>query len=277
MKDIDTAVDLIYINDYADTGKWLPPFNERHRINLIEQDEQGAVLYVTNKSLGKTQVDGYYIYKHDDAVASNGNNADIYTFGSRVAGELSEHWQYRAELAYQFGNKNGTSLSATGANTQLSYFVRDEWNNNFRAGYEYRSGDDNTNRSFDALWGRHRPWGGLYSTYGIDALDDTQPNRSSNLHRPYVGWSIDLTKAITLATDYNLLFADDNISTAPSNIGLSDSGCFRGQLVTALLKHTINEHVSEQVLGELFAPGDYYSDFRNDIAAFLQYQLVFSW
>ena len=36
---------------------------------LTEQNEQGVVLYGSNKSLKNTQIDGYFIYKRDSAEA----------------------------------------------------------------------------------------------------------------------------------------------------------------------------------------------------------------
>jgi hypothetical protein len=84
--------------------------------------------------------------------------------------------------------------------------------------------------------------------------------------------------------DYDLLFAcDNNIHTLSfSNSGLiqkdfSNSGRIRGNLLTALLKYDHNEHLSSNVVAEVFMPGDYYTDFRNDTAFFGRYELVLTW
>ena len=56
----------------------------------------------------------------------------------------------------------------------------------------------------------------------------------------------------------------------------SDGGCFRGQLLSGVLKYKFTEQLSGHLLGEVFFPGDYYSDDRNDPAVFLRVQLNYS-
>jgi len=45
---------------------------------LTEQNEQGVILYLSNKSVENVQIDGYFIYKRDAKELANGDNADIY-------------------------------------------------------------------------------------------------------------------------------------------------------------------------------------------------------
>ena len=75
--------------------------------------------------------------------------------------------------------------------------------------------------------------------------------------------------------NYNLFFANQNPKAGTA--GFSDNAKFRGQLLTALLTYKFNPHVSGHLLGEVFAPGNYYDDFRNDVALFLRYEVVFTW
>ncbi|HEY5137764.1 MAG TPA: hypothetical protein VIJ25_00380, partial [Methylococcales bacterium] len=102
----------------------------------------------------------------------------------------------------------------------------------------------------------------------------------SNLHRIGPGWSFNPSDKFTLATDYYLLFADQSANTSAPGMtganaqGFSNNGFFRGQLVTSVLSYKFNKNVSGHLQGELFFPGNYYSDNRNDIATFLRYQLV---
>ena len=75
-KDIKTKFDLIYIHQNAEADEWIPrggaqlpkssPRYPGTDHPLTEQDEQGVVFYVSNKSFKNTTIDGYFIYKSDD-------------------------------------------------------------------------------------------------------------------------------------------------------------------------------------------------------------------
>jgi hypothetical protein len=290
MKDINTKFDLNFICQRADSDYWLPPFCDKDFHN-IEQDEIGVIAYVSNKSLPKTQIDGYFIYKHDEqdlgkepgdvgagrlAPWQVGANADIYTFGARVAGDIGENWKYRAEMAHQFGHKNGRDLSTLGLNSRLSYFCKDKCNNNFRVGYEYLSGDKNssagTDEQFDPLWGR---WPQFSELYAYTVALEARPGEATNMHRFNVGWSCNPAKKLELCADYNMLFADKNSYSARPYF--TDSGCLKGHQVAGLLRYKISDHIAGHLLAELFFPGDYYTKDYNEVAGFFRYELVFTW
>jgi hypothetical protein len=294
LEDWKTTVDLIYICQQADSDQHIGPFCDKDFHN-IEQDEQGVIVYVKNKCLPKTQIDGYFIYKADkqdlgsepgDVGAGRlapwqvGTDADIYTFGARVAGELDENWKYRAECAYQFGNKNGRDLSAFGFNSRLSYFLKDACNNNFRVSYEYLSGDDpdpgdgGTDTGFDPLWGRWPQWSELLA-YTI-ALEN-RPGEQSNLHRFGVGWSCNPHEKLEVCADYNLIFRDEKVDSFNREAAYFQNGCFKGQLLTGLLRYKISPRISGHLLAELFFPGDFYNDNRNEVAGMFRYEIVFTW
>ncbi len=290
MEQINTKADLIFICNQADSDYYYEPVCDQDFHN-IEQDEQGAILYVTNKSLPKTQIDGYFMYKHDERVLrfpvdgvapwQQGSNGDIYAFGARVAGDIDDNWRYRAEFAQEFGRKNGQALCALGLNSQLAYFMKDKLNNNFRFAYEYLSGDkettESTSEQFDQLWGR---WPQFSELFVYPVALENRPGEVTNLHRLGVGWSCNPCPKLELCTDYNLLFADKT-SFSDRTIGgegaFSDKGYFRGQLASVLLKYTITENVKGHLLGEFFFPGNYYSNNFNETAAFLRYEIIFSW
>ncbi|MDY7011611.1 MAG: alginate export family protein [Planctomycetota bacterium] len=267
-----TTVDVVYINQYSDSDKWLPPINDHIDRHLLENDERAVVLYVKNKSLDKTQIDGYYIWRRTWRELDNGWDSDLSTIGGRIAGDIDDHWKYYAELATQVGSKDGFHVSAMGGNSRISYHLNDELNNNFRLGYEYRSAGRHPRENFDILWGR---WTYISNIY-VDYLGSLENNFEmfSNLHRVNFGWSCEPTKKLSVHADYNLLFADDNQS---DDLGerFSQSGCLRGHLFAGLLKYKFNEHVSGHLIGELLLPGDYYTDMSNDPAIFLRYELMF--
>jgi hypothetical protein len=270
--DIETTLDVIYLRNHANSSWFIRPFNDRN-LDLIEHDETGVIVYASNKSLPRTTLDGYFIYKHDDRVSAGGNNADIYTLGLRAAGEIDGHWKYAAEVAPQWGRKNGRSVGALGLNGDLAYHFKDKLDNNLHVGYEYRSGDDDPNGAFDVLWGRVPDWSNIFNNY-LASLEGL-PSQATNFHRLTFGWGCKPSKKLSLQANYHLLFRDRNTFAGAS--GFSDEGALRGQLLTALLKHEFSEHVSGYLMGELFLPGNYYDHTRNDIAVFVRYQLVFSW
>ena len=271
-KDIKTTFDLVVLGNHANSSAWIRPFNDRD-LDLIEHDETGVILYASNKSLAKTVLDSYFIYKHDDRVRANGNNSDIYTFGARACGDVGKHWKYYGELAPQFGHKNGTSICALGANSDLSYHFNDPHKNSIHAGYEFRSGDDNQNGAFDILWGRFPHWSNVYNDY-VSALESlvSQP---SNFHRLTAGWGCDVVQDCRLSAGYHVLFAHRN--TFAGTAGFTGNGKLRGQVLQGLLAYKINEHVSGHTTAEVFLPGDYYDDTRNDAGVWVRQQLVFSW
>jgi hypothetical protein len=290
LKDANTSVDVIYIDQHAESDRWIKPFNDQDFLN-IEQNERGAILYVTNKSLSKTQLDGYFIYKNDrkvlgtepgDISAGNvapwqaGSNADIYAFGARAAGDMDEHWKYRGEFAQELGRKNDVDLMAFGANTRLEYHLNDKLKNRFRTGYEFLSGDNPhtaQNEQFDPLWGR---WPQFSELLAYTVALENRPGETTNLHRWNLGWTTTLSEKLELSADYNLLFAARKDSYGTRGYFTENSN-FRGQLFSALLNYKFSSHISGHLLGEFFFPGDFYNESRNDVAAFLRYELCFTW
>jgi hypothetical protein len=262
------------VDDHGDTAKWLKPFNDRD-IDLAEQDEKGAVLYFNKRTSKDSGIDLYFIYKHDThRLISSGSEGEIYTLGTRFYGKFNEHWQYSFEFAPQFGHKNGKSLGAFAANNQLIYNFNDERKNRIYLGYEYFSGNDDPDKNFDRGWGRVDTWSVLYQG-NIDAIDGRAYD-NSNLHRIYADWATFLTEKTELKTGYALLFADENTFKGGTG-GLSKSGNFRGQLIRTVLSYKISKNIEHRLEGEVFIPGDFYNDDRNDPAVFFRYNLVFTW
>jgi hypothetical protein len=298
MKEIKTTADIIYIQNYATYNKWLPPEDTRHAAQqiaqgnssseVIEQDEKGAILWLANKSIKATEIDGYFIYKHSDAVFASADDGDIYTLGSRAVHNFGEHWLAKAEGAMQFGNQKTLypkfspafgqqqKIWAGGATTSLTYLFNDKWNNQLATGYEFLSGDragsNGTNEAFNSVWGRWPQWSELM-VYNF--ATEERIAQITNLHRIWYGWQADPTKKIQLQARYHLLFSDRNTfeESSPANFG---SGCFRGQVVTGLVRYKINRFLSGHVVAEWFQPGDYYSAARDDSAFFTRAELVFS-
>lgn len=287
MKEAKTALDLIGIYQFSDPDSWLPPLWSKS-MPLIEQDERGAIAWLTNKSIDRTELNGYFIYKHDNVELANGDEGEIYTVGGRGVHEFNANLLGRIEGAYQWGYRENAALfgtadnedvSAWGLNSRLTYRLNDDWKNQFWIGYEVLSGDDpdsSTIEQFDPLWGRWPQWSELL------VYTDANENRiaeTTNLHRINVGWSANPTKQMELQANYHALFAYDN--SEAGRAGFSTGDDFRGHLFTALLRYKFNRYLSGHLLGEYFIPGNYYQEIdntpletREDDAAFLRAEIV---
>jgi hypothetical protein len=273
-QDSNTTMDFVWVENHADSAKWFKPFNDRDE-DLSEQDEQGAILYLSKKTGKNAGIDGYFIYQHDhDRATSSGYEGEIYTPGLRKYDRLNERWQYNMEFAPQFGHKNGKSLGAFATNNQLIYNYNDEKQNKICLGYEYLSGNDDKDKNFDRGWGRVDTWSVLYQGC-IDSIDGRAYD-NSNMHRIYADWETNPTKKTNLRCVYNLMFADENTSAGGTK-GMSKSGNFRGQLLRAQLKFKVSKLLEHRFEGEVFFPGDFYNNDKNDIAVFARYGLYLTW
>ena len=275
MADQNMTLDAIFVANRADADTYIKPFNDNAvERNLIEDDETGGILWLTNTANPDLTWNGYLIYVHRDDPDSSDNLADLYTAGARVAGNWGEQIQYRAEGAYQFGNNGGAAVrDAFGINSRLTYLVMDAMDTALHVGYEYRSGDDNPAKNFDPLWGRYPQFSEIINGF----LDRTEGNAgaTSNFHRINLGLAAEPIEDLIVLLDYNLLLADEN--NLAGTVGFSDSGDVRGHLLSAQVKRTHNEHATSVITAEAFMPGNYYTDACNDVATFARYELMLVW
>ncbi len=288
----NTTIDTIYINQHGDSDRWIEPFCDKD-FNNIEQDEQGVIVWIANKSLAKTEIDGYFIYKHDEADLGTrpgdigpghmapwqaGDNADIYTFGLRGVHDLTENINLMGEIAGQFGNKNGQDLCAMGANTLATYKFNDALKHEVHIGYEFLSGDesgtDGRSEQFDPLWGR---WARFSELLAYTVALENRPGEATNMHRLNAGVSCVPCEKITLGADYNLLFSNHNSYGGRGIFSTSNDSNFRGQLIAGRMIYQFNKHVSGHLLAEVFFPGDFYNNAHNEVAGFFRYELNFTW
>jgi hypothetical protein len=281
----DTAkLDMIYIQQYDDESKWLKPFNHsavRDRRHLTQnQDEQGVILYFTNKFSDKTSLDAYYMFKKDEHSdwakfwGRAGDGQETHVFGGRLFGNLDANWSYSAEGAYQFGKfmadgQSPVDQEAFGANTKLQYSFNDDLKNEVHIGYEYMSGDDpstSKNEQFNTMWGDWPQYqrGGDLQSYVWTREGNL--GEVSNLHRFGIGHSFKPHKDWTLATDYNLLWADENSERATA--GYSNSGNFRGHMLTGLATYRCCKNFVTYFLVDYLIPGGYYTAPNGDEAYF---------
>ena len=304
-KDIKTKFDLIYIYQNAKPDEWLPTIgSDRFRdpdghfrtdYQLTEQNEQGVIAYISNASIPQAKLDGYFIYKRDDRQTFDrrgantvfGDNANIYTFGGKATGTPIDHWQYSAEGAYQFGNKQDTILGtfadrhidAYGGKLKLTYLFKDDWNDQLSLVGEYLSGDNpktGKDEMFDVLWGRWPRWSELY-IYSYIPETSGKIAQMNNIGRVGPSWTGNPTKDLSLGLMYNAMFAPEGIPTRQigSASGLfSNSGNFRGHYLQAVAKYQFTKNLSGHLWGEWVWEGDYYS--QRDLMTFLRAEVMFT-
>ena len=288
MKQAKTAVDLIYVDNYSNPDIFLSPILGEGTA-LSEQDERGVILWATNKSLERTEIDGFFIWKHDEAVMANGDTGDIYTFGARAVHQFNKTWTGRVEGAYEFGQRENSAMfsagshdvSAWGLNSRLDYNFNDPMKNQLHLAFEVLSGDDPSSKTveqFDPLWGRWPQWSELLV---YTWANETRIAEITNLYRANIGWQANPGKDTTVSFDYHALFAYDTPLEGRPGFG---SSSFRGHLFTAVLQHKFNRFLAGHLWAEYFIPGGYYDDpggikaldTREDPAAYLRGELVFS-
>ena len=293
-KAIKTKFDLIALYQDARPDSWLPTLGNSGPTTrnpggygLTEQNEAGAILYASNKSLENTQIDAYFIYKGDSQEFANGDNADIYTLGAKVTGTLGKHWQYSVEGAYQLGTKEdrilGTfaerDISAYGGKLKASYLFKDKLSNQVSLSGEFLSGDDpssaGTDEMFDVLWGRWPRWSELY-IYSYIMENGGKIAQLNNIGRFGPSWSLSPVKGMSLSVMYNALFAPEETPTRAVNASLfSRDGNFRGHYLQTVLKHTFNKHLNAHLWAEFVWEGDYYA--QRDMMSFLRGEVYFTW
>lgn len=292
--DIKTTFDVMYIYQNPRVNDWIPVFNNMRIDNgrdvyLTEQTEQGVVLYGSNKSIKNTQVDPYFIYKHDNRELAIGDSANIYTLGAKITGTPAPHWKYSVEGAYQFGDKEDSvrnqagalvrdtrDLDAFGVNSSLSYLFKDKRNNQLSLVYEFLSGDDektnDRDEMFDILWGRWPRFSELY-LYSWAQETRNRIGQCNNLHRPGVAWALSPIKNMNVNFMYNALFAHQKVATrSVTPVLFSSDGTFRGHYFQTFVKHKFSDHLSGHLWAEFVWKGDYYS--TQDLMSFLRAEVL---
>jgi len=286
LKDAKTTIEGIGILNHARNSDFLPTINKLSGFNeyLTEQNEVGGILYLSNKSLEKTQLDAYFIYKGDTAkyVSARqlgGDTGEIYTVGAKVARNFSDKLLWTVEGAYQFGHKEypylgiaSKEISAYGFNSMLTYQFKDALKDQFRFSFEFLSGSkpgSTKDNSFDILWGRYPRWSELYVN---TAAGDThgRPGQYQDLIRFGPGWSFDPVKNLNIIAEYAALFAPE--SMAPN--ATFGSGNFRGHYAWATMTYKFCDHLKAHLWAEFLFPGDYYA--QKNMASFLRAELHFT-
>jgi hypothetical protein len=293
-----TKLDTIYVRNMPKSDWLIKPINDRNNFVNFEE-EQGAILYLTDKSHGDMQIEGYFMYKNNNPVNYTARNlpttaalhafskkAEIYTFGGALSGPLNNNWSYRVEGAVQTGRSaspcagvtpyNQTEqLLAFGEKSTLEYSFKDDLDNKVHVTYEYLSGDNpNTKKveGFNPLWGQWPQWSEFLQGPYVNSMED---RLSSNLHRLDFGHKIKPNQQWEILTDWNLLWADENTyKSVPAKF--SENGKFRGNLFTCWARYKFSKNLSGNLIGEYMMPGNYYAGSNEHDALYFHWTVVYT-
>ncbi len=277
------TVDFIYMNNPRDE-ELLPIINpveltlysnaghDKIPQLLNTTDEQGYVIYLKNKDIENLGLEGYYIFKKEDAEGGSGYQAkesNINTLGSFARYDLNS-WTLRGQLAGQFGDYGDNDRSAMGGYGFVDKNFKDQkWSPKLSLGYLYLSGDDlstSKNEAWDPLFSRY-PW--ISELYVLTIVSDTGVlGYWTNVSVIRTELSAKPTEKSKVSLAYNYLRANENVT---ANTVCSGTGKERGHLPQARFDYAFTKNISAYILAEYLIPGNFYKD--NEPAMFLRTEL----
>ena len=264
---------------------------------IVEWNETAFGLYVTQTSLPKQAIEGYWIYKEQELSSAKDPFLKLSTVGARVSGELPQSLRFAAEGAYQFGTGHTTGVVEEALGFESDFDHRSyggyAWlsrsfiamlHPTIKLGAVYLSGDDPDDRDaadpIDQGWvpvfSRWPEWSELYIYTQLDeaplsAYAEPQLGGGrfiaywTNLRSLNAAVTIQPTGAFKLSYTYHALHAPQ--------ASASDLGHSRGCLHEWLATTDLGRHASMHFLIERFKPGDFYSH-RVDDAWFIRTELM---
>lgn len=275
--DDETTMDAIYLYQSARSDAWLPPIDmQQSRKYLSEEDIQGGMILVRNKSLKNTTLESLFLYKHEyPGDLSSSDYGDNFTIRPKVVYQFDDHWNLSTEVAGQIGRRNGRDMLAAGSLSQLTYDFKDALKNRIWLGFEYLSGDRNSkdvDNGFDILWGRYPR---VSETLAYSRIDSGKSCDYTNMASPFVGYYVSPVDKLGFEASYRPMFAPAN--PRAGDIAHTEDGSFKGHLVYSKLQYTLNPHIKTHLLFETILPGDYYSDAYRSTAYFFRAEMWLTW
>lgn len=280
------SVDLVYIDNRA-TDTYLPSLHPSqdgpsyidHKLQLNVSNEHALVLYSRNK-INSLTVEPYYIYKTEQTFGTT-PHLNLHTFGARAVYDFGSGWKAGAEYAHQTGEyTGGRDRSANGGYIFVNKKVDSiKTKPEFDLRYVYLSGDDPNsakNEAWDPLFSRAPYWNELL----IYSLRREQSANTAGIHGYWTNMEIYkaavklfFTPQTNLGLSYQLLRAPERSNVAGTYAAMfSNSGKFRGHMVTGLLGHEFSKKVDGYLQYEYFMPNNYYTSAARN-ATFFRWQL----
>lgn len=275
--DDETTLDAVYLYQSDRSDAWLPPIDmQESRKYLSEEDIQGGMILLRNKSLKNTTLESLFLYKHEyHGDLASSDYGDNFTIRPKVVYQFDDNWNLSTELAAQVGRRNGRDLLAAGSLSQLTYDFKDALKNRLWLGFEYLSGDrggNGTDNGFDILWGRYPR---VSETLAYTRVDSGKACDYSNMVSPFVGYSIKPLDQLGFQASYRPMFAPANPMAVSATH--TESGSFKGHLVYSKLEYDIKPHIKTHMLFETILPGNYYAEAYRSAAYFFRAEVWVTW
>ncbi len=254
------TVDLIGIYNPSEDDLVI---NDQHR-RLVENDEAGGAVYLTNKSHPLLPKDLYYVYKHEKT--ASGPALDLHTTGFRLKSKITENVKTNVELAYQGGDGvGGVNISAWMLDAYAKWkFAAMATEPELLLGYYFLSGDDpgsRENEGWNPVWARWPQYSyiGAYNYLPVIA-------RWSNLGMTRLG--------VTMATPGNTTLTVTAAHLTAPEAGPA-GGKTRGNWVSVAFDFKVAEQIKGWASYEWFSPGNYYPD-QHEGAHWARLEFIYS-
>ncbi len=195
----------------------------------------------------RSKIEAYLLGLYRD----RGVDEDRYTVGTRFF-TAPKPWDIDVELAWQFGEIDGDSISAWSVAAEIGYTFADcPLTPRLLLGFDAASGGDPTDR-FDQLFPLGHAYFGFIDVIGRQNIIDLQP-----------GISFTLRKDLSLRLRQHFFWrqdTDDAVYNAAGGVLRADSGSdarYIGSEFDLLLNWTISRHWSAYAGYSHFFPGDF--------------------
>jgi hypothetical protein len=247
-----------------DMDTWMMDIGYAKAAETTYQDEDADLwfAYMQYVGLDNHQIDAYFLYSTMDGdlvVGGDDVRADHYLFGVRVAGDITDQFAYKVELAYNFGDLDayGTEGDIDGFAAQLGINWHPETDCNGDLGfmYTYLEGDEDAGQQED-FEGFIAPFEN--KMYG--EIADVFVRTNMHVFNLYGG--VDLREDIRLSSGlfYYLLASDDFDTPLLGQFGYYGGGLTDeddlGWEWDVYLDYQFNEEVTAQLAAGVFFPGD---------------------
>lgn len=268
--------DFIYIRNPKD-DTYLPIINEdKSPQNLNTTDEEGYVGYLRNRSIKNLALDGYYIYKREDADGGVGYQSQegiINTIGSFARYDFPT-WAIKGQAAYQFGDYGANSREALGGYGYVEKNFKDmRWTPTAKAGFIYLSGNKagtDRNEAWDPLFSRY-PW--FSELYSLSMAAETGiVGYWTNISAYCAEFAVKPTEKTKLSLNYYFLRANEQVA---ANTIFSGSGKTRGHLPEVRVDYALTKSISMYVLAEYLIPGNFYKNDDPGLFVRTEFQIKF--
>ncbi len=201
------------------------------------------------------QLDVYFTYNDEDILpGAIGFRGQKYIVGGRAAGDLTEEVAYKAEVAYQFEDREVAGVDevdALGAQVGMNYHPNVDREPNIGVIYTFlqQDGNDNVPSGFSAPF-EGKTYGliaeGLTKTYGGPGA----VNPFTNMHVINVNGGMLLTDSVAWTADFYYFLMQDDIVIGNQ---AEDDGGFE---FDTQVDYRFNDNLTTFLGGGVFFPGD---------------------